>query len=150
MGTQSLLSAKRLPKVLLGRWPPLITPRDKDPPTRGKRFSSTYQRSGTNPSYQPVRGPCINFSHKGADTRSDRDYNPIASKKETRQKAIYQMKRHWNISQMRELDKTPEKQLSELEISSLHEKDFRIMIVKMIQDLVKKQTGGKDKRIQHH
>ena len=27
----------------------------------------------------------------------------------------------------------PRKQLSELEISSLHEKDFRIMMVKMIQ-----------------
>ena len=51
------------------------------------------------------------------------------------------MKRQRNTSQMRELDKTPEKQLSELEISSLHEKDFRIMIVKMIQDLGKKNRG---------
>ena len=39
---------------------------------------------------------------------------------------------------MKELDKTPEKQLSELEIISLHEKDFRLMIVKMIQNLGKK------------
>ena len=48
------------------------------------------------------------------------------------------------MRQMRELDKTPEKQLSELEISYLHEKDFRVMIVKMIQDLRGKKTGGKD------
>ena len=42
------------------------------------------------------------------------------------------------MSPMKEQDKTPEKQLSELEISNLHEKDFRVMTVKMIQDLGKK------------
>ena len=47
------------------------------------------------------------------------------------------------MSQMKEQDKTPEKQLSELEISNLHEKDFRVMTVKMIQDFRKKNTGGK-------
>ena len=34
---------------------------------------------------------------------------------------------------MKEQDKTPEKQLNEVEIGSLPEKEFRIMIVKMIQ-----------------
>ena len=42
------------------------------------------------------------------------------------QKAMYQMK---------EQDKTPEKQLNEVQIGNLPEKEFRIMIVKMIQDL---------------
>ena len=45
-----------------------------------------------------------------------------------RQRAIYQMKKQ---------DKTPEKQLNEMEIHNLPEKEFRIMIVKMIQDLGK-------------
>ena len=36
---------------------------------------------------------------------------------------------------MKEQHKTPEKQLSEVEIGNLPEKEFRIMIVKMIQDL---------------
>jgi len=36
---------------------------------------------------------------------------------------------------MKEQDKTLEKQLSQVEISNLHEKDFRVMIVSMIQDL---------------
>ena len=40
--------------------------------------------------------------------------------------------------QIKEKDKSPEKQLREMEISNLHEKDFRVMIVKMIQDLGKK------------
>ena len=37
--------------------------------------------------------------------------------------------------QMKEQDKTPEKQLNEVEIGNLPEKEFRIMIVKMIKDL---------------
>ena len=37
--------------------------------------------------------------------------------------------------QMKEQDKTPEKQLNEVEIGNLPEKEFRIMIVKMTQDL---------------
>ena len=42
----------------------------------------------------------------------------------------------WRIrSQMKEQNKTPEKQLNEVETGNLPEKEFRIMIVKMIQDL---------------
>ena len=41
------------------------------------------------------------------------------------------------MSQMKGQDKTPEKQLSEVEIGNLPEKEFRIMIVKTIQDLGK-------------
>ena len=36
---------------------------------------------------------------------------------------------------MREKGKTPEKQLSDLEIISLQEKDFRLMMLKMMQDI---------------
>ena len=38
---------------------------------------------------------------------------------------------------MKEQDKTPEKQLNEVDIGNLPEKEFRIMIVKMIKDLGK-------------
>ena len=38
------------------------------------------------------------------------------------------------MSQMEGQDKIPEKQLNEMEIDNLPEKEFRIMIVKMIQD----------------
>ena len=37
--------------------------------------------------------------------------------------------------QMKEKDKIPGKQLNEVEIDNLPEKEFRIMIVKIIQDL---------------
>ena len=39
--------------------------------------------------------------------------------------------------QMKEQDKTSEKQLKEVQIGNLPEKEFRIMIVKMIRDLGK-------------
>ena len=47
------------------------------------------------------------------------------------------MKRQRAMYQMKEQDKTPEKQLNEVEIGNLPEKEFRIIIVKMIQDLRK-------------
>ena len=37
--------------------------------------------------------------------------------------------------QMKEQDKTPEKQLNEMERDNLPEREFRMMILKMIQDL---------------
>ena len=49
--------------------------------------------------------------------------------------------------QMKEQDKIPEKQLNELEISNLPGKEFRIMIVKMIQDL-RKRMEAKIKKMQ--
>ena len=42
------------------------------------------------------------------------------------------------MTQMKEQDKFPGKQLNELETGNLPEKEFRIMIVKMIQDLKKR------------
>ena len=47
--------------------------------------------------------------------------------------------------QMKEQDKTPEKQLNEVEIGNLPEKEFRIMIVNMIQDLGKRMQAKMEK-----
>ena len=48
------------------------------------------------------------------------------------------MKRQRNIQQVKEHDKCPPNQTKEEEIWSLPEKEFRIMIVKMIQNLENK------------
>ena len=48
------------------------------------------------------------------------------------------MKRQRNIQQVKEHDKGPSNQTKEEEIGSLPEKEFRIMIVKMIQNLENK------------
>ena len=46
------------------------------------------------------------------------------------------------MSQMNGQDKTPGKQLNEVEIGNLPEKELKIMIVKMIQDL--QENNGDD------
>ena len=51
------------------------------------------------------------------------------------------MKRQRTLYQIKEQDKTPEKQLNEVEIGNLPEKEFRIIIVKMIQDLGKRMEA---------
>ena len=45
------------------------------------------------------------------------------------------MKRQRTISQIREQEKTPEKQQSDMEIISLQEKDFRLLMLKIMQDI---------------
>ena len=47
--------------------------------------------------------------------------------------------------QMKEQDKTPEIQLNVVEINNLPEKEFRIMRVKMIQDLGKRMEANIEK-----
>ena len=51
------------------------------------------------------------------------------------------MKQQRIMSQKKEQDKTPEEQLSEVEIGNLPEKEFRVVIVKMIQDLRKRMEA---------
>ena len=48
------------------------------------------------------------------------------------------MKRQRNIQQEKEHDKCPPNQTKEEEIGNLHEREFRLMIVKMIQNFEKK------------
>ena len=55
------------------------------------------------------------------------------------------MKRQRAMYQMKEKDKTPEKQLSEVEVGKLPEKEFRIMTVKMMQDLRKRMEAKIEK-----
>ena len=55
------------------------------------------------------------------------------------------MKKQRTITQIREQEKIPEKQLSDLEIINLHEKDFRQMREMMIQDIGNKLEAKIDK-----
>ena len=57
------------------------------------------------------------------------------------------MKRQRAMYQMKEQGKIPEKQLNEVKIDNLPEKEFSIMIVKMIQDL-RKRMEAKIKKMQ--
>ena len=55
------------------------------------------------------------------------------------------MKKQKVTSQMKGQNKTPEKQPKEVETGNLPEKEFRIMIVKMIQDLGKRMEAKIEK-----
>ena len=54
------------------------------------------------------------------------------------------MKRQRTITQMREKEKTSENQLSDQEILSLQEKYFRLLILKMMQDIGNKLEAKMD------
>ena len=56
------------------------------------------------------------------------------------------MKRNKIMPQVKEQDTVLENQLNEVEIGNLQEKEFRIMIVKMIQDLRKRMEAKIEKR----
>ena len=49
------------------------------------------------------------------------------------------------MSQMKRQDKTPEKQLNEVEIGNFPEKEFSVMMVNMIQDLSKRMEAKIEK-----
>ena len=48
---------------------------------------------------------------------------------------------------MKEQNKTPEEQVSGMEIDNVHKKEFRVMIVKMIQELGKR-IDAQNKKLQ--
>ena len=81
-GTQPHPSAERLSKIILSaqphqnRFPYVVLL------TRGTRLSSNHQRSGNSPSHQEsCTSPSTNLTNQGTDTRSKRNYNPIACRK---------------------------------------------------------------------
>ena len=73
-----------------------------------------------------------------------REATTLLSVKRSPHQKPMKMKRQRTITQMREQGKTSEKQLSDLEIISLQEKDFRLMIVKMMQDIGNKLEAKSD------
>ena len=68
----------------------------------------------------------------------------MSAKRRPHQKSIQNEKAE-NYDSDKGTRKNPEKQLSDLEITNLHEKHFRLMIVKVIQDLGNKLEAKIDK-----
>ena len=73
VGIQPHPSANKLPKILLDTQPLLITPRDKVPPSRGARLSSTCQWKGTSSSHQEACHKPLNQLHPQEQTPEARD-----------------------------------------------------------------------------
>ena len=72
----------------------------------------------------------------GADTKNNGNNKPAACKKETpKHTKLSKMGRQRNMQQMKEQGKNPPDQTNEEEIGNLPAKEFRAMIVNMIQTL---------------
>ena len=70
---------------------------------------------------------------------------PEQLRKKPYYRKLIMMKKQKVISQMKGQDKIPGKQLNEVEIGNLPEKEFIIMIMKMIQDLRKRMKAETEK-----
>ena len=78
-----------------------------------------------------------NTNLRGAETKRRKEFNLEAWEKETSNTVSLKkiMKRQRNTAQMKEQTRNTGVQISEEEIGKLLEKEFRIMIVKMIKNL---------------
>ena len=118
--------------------------------TRGTRSSSISQWAGTSPSYQKA---CTCFLdslfHQGSENGSKKNYDPAAYGIKTEITKLDKIRWQRNISQVRKKIKTPEEELSEVEIGNLLEEGFIVMILieEMSQDL-RKTIGAQIKKIQ--
>ena len=99
----------------------------------------------TSPSHQEACTSLLDsLIHERADSRSKNNYNPAACGTKT---TFTEKEAKWKGRGLCTIwrNKTPEKQLNEVEIGNLPEKGFRILIVKMIQDLGKRMEAKIEK-----
>ena len=101
--------------------------------SREKKSSSIHQNTDTNfPNQETLT------SHLSNPTHREEPQTSSIQKGHPKHSNLNKMKRQRNIQQVKEHDKCPPNQTKEEEIGSLPEKEFRIMIVKMIQNLENK------------
>ena len=111
--------------------------KDSAPPTRAQ--------APVLPNRKPTETPGPTSLTRGQTVEARRNtiLQPVEQKPHSQKDR--NMKRQKAIYQMKEQEKNPEKQLNEVEIGHLPEKEFRIMIMKMIQDLGKRMEAKIEK-----
>ena len=120
---------------------PLTTPPDTALPTRGTKFISTHQWAKISPSHPEACTSLLNsLIYQEANSRSKKSYSPAACWMEA---TITENQTEWQrtMSQMNEQGKMPGQKLIEGEIGNLPEKEFWVMIEKIIQDLRKRMEA---------
>ena len=142
IGTQPRSSADRLPKAILSQQPPLNTnlnmampsrEQDPAPPTRGQT------------PVPPTRKPAQVSGTTSPTRRQTPERGAIImqpTERRLKHRKLDNMTWQRNMSQTKEQDKNSQGKLNEVEIGNLPEKEFKVMIVKMIQDLGKKWWHG--------
>ena len=107
--------------------------------SREKRSSSTRQNTNTNFTNQETLTSHSSTPPTGRKLRNkEGPQTSRIQKGHPKHSNLNKMKRQRNIQQVKEHDKCPPNQTKEVEIGTLPEKEFRIIIVKMIQNLENK------------
>ena len=94
------------------------------PPARGQASAPPIRR--------PTASPPYRLQPQGGQAPEVREATTLVSVKRSPRQTPIKMKRQRIITQMREKGKMPENQLSDQEILSLQEKDFRLLMLKMM------------------
>ena len=135
-GTQTHPTAHRLPKVILSSQAPQNIPPDAVLTTRKTRSSLIHQNIGISPLHQEAYTThWTNLTHWGQTSKITGTTNLSLQKGDPKHNKVSKMGRQRNTQQKKEQGKNPPDQTNEEEISSLPEKEFRVIIVKMIQSL---------------
>ena len=105
---------------------------------REKRSHSTHQNTDTSSPNQETLKPLIQPHPQGGTSSIKRNHKLPAYRKAPKTQQPKQDEKAEKYSAGKEYDKSPPNQTKEEEIGSLTEKEFRIMIVKMIQNFENK------------
>ena len=112
---------------------------------REKRSSSNHQNTdASSPNKKTFEKPLVQPHPQGPSSTIKKNHKLQGYRKDTpKHRNLNKMKRQRNIQQVKEQDKCTPNQTKEEEIWSLPEKEFKIMIVKMIQNLENKMELDK-------
>ena len=107
--------------------------------SRERRSSSTHRNTDVSFSNQEILQATSPTPPTGRNLHNKEESQTSSIKKgRPKHSNLNKMKRQRNIQQVKEHDKSPPNQTKEEEIGRLPEKEFRKMIVKMIQNLENK------------
>ena len=105
-------------------------------PSEGKYPAPPSRTQASVPQPGNLHKPLDQLHPLGADTKSKRNYNPTACKNgDSKHSKSDKIRRDRTMSQMKEQSKNPQDQIKEEEIGNLPEKEFRVIVVNMTQNL---------------
>ena len=135
-GTQLSPLAEKVPKIIIRSQTPQNTPQDIVLPIRKTRANLTHQNTPTSPLHHEAYTTIKPILPTGGRHQKQWELWTCSLRKgDPPHSRLSKMRRQRNIQQMKDQGKNPWDQTNEEEIGSQPEKKFRVMIVKMIQNL---------------
>ena len=133
-GAQPHPLAEKLPKIIIRSQTPQNTPPDAVLPTRNTRSSLILQNIGTSTLHQEAYTThWTNLTHWRQTSKKTQELRTCSLwKGDPKHSKVSNMRRQRNTQQMKEQGKNPPDLTNEEKIGSPLEKEFRVMIVKMI------------------